>query len=149
MRQFTNTSLQSHQFTSLTKRQFPKESKRLNAIQKQSNSKNIKCNIITNTTAQKFVVVTFSPRLHLFNQKYTKSNNIVKYYRSFKKLFLMHLKIFIPAMTRSNFQQLLLQSSSVTCSFRNHSNWLICTLLSMLKTVMVLKEEHLLEVENV
>ncbi len=36
---------------------------------------------------------------------------------------------------------------SVTCSFRNHSNWLICT-LSMLKTFVLLKEEHLLEIEN-
>ncbi len=47
-----------------------------------------------------------TPRLNLFDQKYRKNNNIVKYYNNRKVFFiLIHFKMqFIPVMAKLNFQ---------------------------------------------
>ncbi len=48
-----------------------------------------------------------SPRLHLFDKKYNKKSNVVKYYYSLKYFFpiLIHFKIeFIPVVTKLNLE---------------------------------------------
>ncbi len=67
-----------------------------------------------------------SPRLHLFDQKY-KNNNIVKFY--YISILLLYYNIITVYILKCDF--LWWQSSqyavfSVTWSFRNHSNMLIC-----------------------
>jgi len=91
------------------------------------------CSCFTYTTVQvwcQFNVfkrsLLSSPRLHLFDQKYSKNSNIVKYYYHLKELFSIckyFSKCNLFLWSNLNFQHHSV--FSVTWSFRNHSNMMI------------------------
>ncbi len=102
-----------------------------------------------------------TPKLHLFEQKYSKNSNIMKYYYNLKELFSI-MQSWILSIINPDF--------SVTWSFRNYSDMLnaaqqtfIISTVSVLKTVELLnifveiffrilwwiessKEQHLFEI---
>ncbi len=93
-----------------------------------------------------FKYLLCSPRLHLFDQKYSKNKNIMKNCYNLKYLFsiCIYFKItFIPVIAKLNFQQPVFKSSwshdpseiILICLFAAHDFFFF--LISMLTTVMV------------
>ncbi len=91
----------------------------------------------------RFFIVVFkrsllcSPRVHLFNQKYSEHSNIVNYYYNLNNCFYFNIYYkmsFIPVMQSWIFN-IITPVFSVTRSLRTHSNILIWWILSILKTI--------------
>ncbi len=82
-----------------------------------------------------FLHLFCSPRLHLFDDEYSKNGNIAKYY------YYLKITVVIYSCDQSWIFSIVTPVFSVTWYFRNNSNMLIWKhffLLSMIKTAMLL-----------